>query len=113
ATVVPNVWRTLANDNALFAASGAGSLDMDGEEPDVRGDAARLWQLHVDRHAWLEHAGRVVDGHLDAVDQPSAFVAGLHVPRRELGARRDERNAAREMVAPVGHDGQRLSNPHC
>ena len=62
-------------------------------------------QIDFDRHAGLENALAVVDGDLDAVDELGALVRRLHVARRELGLRRDERDAAFEPIAGVGDDG--------
>ena len=57
--------------------------------------------VRVHRHALLQDAGAVVHGDLDAVDQLRSLVGGLHVARRELGARRDEGHRARQRLPPA------------
>ena len=52
--------------------------------------ARALAQFGFDRHARFQHAVAVVDGDLDPIDELRPLVSGLHVPRCELGLRRDE-----------------------
>ena len=65
-------------------------------------------EIDFDRHAGLEDALAVVDGDLDAIDELGALVGGLHVARRELGARAMNETRPGEPIAGVGHDRRGL-----
>ena len=69
-------------------------------------------QLGLDRHARLQHAVAVVGRDLDAVHELRALLRGLHVARRELRLRRDERDRPVEAAAAgVGDERRRLAEP--
>ena len=71
------------------------------------------FELRVDRHAQLQDARAVVHGDLDAVDELRSLFGGLHVARRELGARRHEGDLALEpWSAGVGEHGRGLPERH-
>ena len=64
-------------------------------------DVSLLRQLRLDRHPRLQHAVAIVGAHLDAIHELRALGGGLHVARRELRLRRDERDACRAAAAPA------------
>src|SRR5262245_15682383 len=55
----------------------------------------------LDRHADLQNARAVVDGHLHAVDELRTVLGGLHVSRGELRFRRDVADRAGQ-TRPAG-----------
>src|SRR6185503_9321297 len=56
-------------------------------------------ELRIHRHPLLQHAGAVIDGYLDAVDQLRPLVGCLDIPRRELRLWRHVGDLARHSVA--------------
>ena len=64
-------------------------------------------EMRVGGHAGLQLVIGVVDIDLDAVDERDALLIGLHTLGRELGVRRDERDAPVILLAgiSIGGDG--------
>src|SRR5687768_13937781 len=92
--ITPNISpRRTSRDSSLTATVSPYRFVTASKEMTVSMSGDRVQRdFGFHRHARFENALRVVDRHPHAVNQLGSFFRGLHVPRGELGLRRNERH---------------------